>query len=111
MNVLMRLLIRGLSVVITSYLLPGIHIENFLTAIVVGVVLGIINTVIKPVLIILTLPINLLTLGLFTFLLNGLLVLLTSSLVPGFRVDNFGWAILFSILISCVSWFLDSLTK
>lgn len=111
MNVLMRLLISGLSVVITSYLLPGIHIENFLTAIVVGVVLGIINTVIKPVLIILTLPINLLTLGLFTFLLNGLLVLLTSSLVPGFRVDSFGWAILFSILISCVSWFLDSLTK
>lgn len=107
----MRLLISGLSVIITSYILPGIHIESFFTAIVVGVVLGIINAIIKPILIILTLPINLMTLGLFTFLLNGLLVLATSSLVPGFRVDNFGWAILFSIVISCVSWFLDTLTK
>jgi len=107
----MRLLISGLSVIITSYILPGVKVDSLLTAIIVGVVLGIVNSVIKPILILLTLPVTIMTLGLFTLVINGLLVLLTSSLVPGFRVENFWWAVLFSIVISLVSWFLNSLTK
>ena len=111
MQILMRLLISGLSVIITSYILPGVKVDSLLTAIIVGVVLGIVNSVIKPILILLTLPVTIMTLGLFTLVINGLLVLLTSSLVPGFRVENFWWAVLFSIVISLVSWFLNSLTK
>ena len=107
----MRLLISGLSVIITAYLLSGIHVDSFFTAIVVGVVLGIVNSIIKPIFILLTLPITIITLGLFTLVVNGLLVLLTSSLVPGFRVENLWWAVLFSIAISFVSWFLNTLTK
>lgn len=111
MGIIIRLLINALAVYITSQILPGISINNFFTAITVAVILGIINTVIKPILIILTLPLNILTLGLFTFIINGFIIFLTSSLVPGFNVANFWWAILFSLVISIVSWFLQSLTR
>ena len=73
------------------------------------VVLGIINAFIKPVLIILTLPINILTLGLFTFVINALIIILTSGLVPGFKVNGFWWALLFSIVLSIVNSFLHQL--
>lgn len=111
MGIIIRLIINALAVYITSQILPGVSINNFLTAITVAVILGVINTIIKPILIILTLPLNILTLGLFTFIINGFIILLTSSLVPGFTVQNFWWAILFSLVISIVSWFLQSLTR
>ncbi len=111
MQFLINLLINGFAVYITSRLLSGVQIKDFLTAIIVSIVLGIANTLLKPVLVILTLPITVVTLGLFYFVLNGLLILLASSVVPGFSVANIGWAILFSLALSIVNWFLHSLTK
>lgn len=108
---IVKLLINGFAVLVTGYLLHGVHIASFFTALVIAIVLGIINTLLKPVLLLLTLPINILTLGIFTIILNGLLILLTSAVVPGFKVDGLLWAILFSIVLSLVNWFLNLLTK
>ena|SRR5579864_6255906 len=109
MSILINLLLSTIAVLITAKILPGVHINNLLTAVIVAVVLGIINVVIKPILFFLTLPINILSLGLFTFVINGLLVLLVSTIVPGFHVDNILWAILFSLILSVVNWFISSL--
>lgn len=106
-----KLVINGFAVLVTGYLLQGVHISNFFVALAVAIVLGIINTLLKPVLLLLTLPINILSLGIFTIILNGLLILLTSAIVPGFKVDGLLWAILFSIVLSLVNWFLNLLTK
>ncbi|MDO8610010.1 MAG: phage holin family protein [bacterium] len=111
MQLILNLLVNGFAVFVTAYLLKGVHISNFVTAIIVSIVLGIVNTILKPILIILTLPINILTLGLFTLILNGLMILLVSAFVPGFKVDNILWAIFFSLVLSIVSGFLQLLTK
>ncbi|MBI2443069.1 MAG: phage holin family protein [Candidatus Levybacteria bacterium] len=105
MNLLIQIFINGLAVFLTAYILPGVHVNNFITAIVVGVVLGIINAFVKPLLVLLTLPITIVTLGLFYFVLNALLILLVARIVLGFTVANFWWALLFSLVISLVSWF------
>lgn len=110
MRLLFNLLINALAVFISAYILPGVKVDTFVTAFVVAIVLGVVNAFIKPVLVILTLPVTLLTLGLFIIVINALMVLLVSALVPGFKVDGFWWAILFSLALSLVSWFLHSLT-
>lgn len=109
MGLIIKLLVSTLSVIVGSYLLPGVKVPDFSTALIVAIVLGVINMFMKPILILLTLPLNILTLGLFTLIINGLLILLTSRLVPGFYVENIWWAILFSIIISLVSTFLNHL--
>lgn len=111
MSLLINLLISSLAIFVTAYLLPGVRLKDFFTAVVVAIVLGIVNTIIKPIIIILTLPFNILTLGLFTFIINGLMILLTSAGVPGFSIKNIWWAILFSIILSLVNWLLHFLTK
>lgn len=111
MQLIINLLINGFAVFVTGYLLSGVHVDTFFTAIVVSIVLGIVNTLIKPILVIFTLPFNILTLGLFTFVINGLLIILVSKIVPGFVVDGFFTAILFSIILSIVNWFLGVITK
>ncbi len=103
MHILINWFVTTVAILIAAYLLPGIAIKGLAAAIVAALVLGLINAVIKPVLIILTLPLNILTLGLFTFVLNALLVLLTSAIVPGFYVRSFLWALLFSFVFSIVS--------
>lgn len=109
MNALIGLVLNAVAVVITAYLLPGVQVQSFLTAIVVAVVLGLVNAVLKPILFILTLPVNILTLGLFTFILNGIIILLVSAVVPGFRVNGLLWAILFSIILSLINGFISAL--
>jgi putative membrane protein len=109
MNLIIRWLLATVAVILVSYLLPGISLAGFWTALLVALVLGIINAVIKPFLIILTLPINIMTLGLFTLVINALLVLLASAVVSGFGVNNFWTAVLFSILLSIVNFFLSKL--
>ncbi|HEX8966152.1 MAG TPA: phage holin family protein [Patescibacteria group bacterium] len=109
MQIIINLLLSTVAVIISAYVLPGVKVDSFLTAVVVAVVLGIINAVIKPILIVVTLPINIITLGLFTFIINGIIILLVSAFVPGFKVQGFLWAILFSIVLSIVSWFISSL--
>lgn len=111
LNILINWLVSGLVVFAASYLLPGVHIEGFFTALVVALILGILNALVKPVLFLLTLPITLLTLGMFMFVLNALLVLLTSALVPGFKVDGFLWAMIFSLVISIFGSFTHILFK
>lgn len=109
MALLINILISGLAVYIASYLLPGVMLDGFGAAIIVGIVLGIVNTVVKPILVLLTLPITIVTLGLFAFVINALMVLLVDALIPGFSVASFWTAIIFSLVLSVVNWFLNSL--
>ena len=109
MNILLNILLDGIAVYVASLLLSGVHINNFGTALIVAIVLGVVNALIKPLIVILTLPITIITLGLFYFVINGILILLVAFLVPGFKVDGFLWAILLSIVLSLISWFLHRL--
>ncbi|OGK17864.1 hypothetical protein A3G67_02980 [Candidatus Roizmanbacteria bacterium RIFCSPLOWO2_12_FULL_40_12] len=111
MEILMRALVNGLAVWITSYVLPGVNVDGFLTAIIVAVILGIVNAVLKPLLILLTIPITVLSLGLFIFVINALLILLVAKIVPGFTVESFWWALGFSLVLSIVNSFLQSLSQ
>lgn len=110
-NLIVRILISAFSVYVASLILPGVTINSFQTALIVAVVLGAINMFIKPVLILLTLPLTLLTFGLFAFVLNALLILLASNLVPGFTVDGLLWALTFSFVVSIISGFLNTLSN
>lgn len=100
MHILLRWLISALVIIAISYLLPGIHVSGFLVALIAALVLGLVNAIVKPIVILLTLPINILTLGLFTFVINAALVLLAAKIVPGFSVDGFWWALAFSLITS-----------
>lgn len=111
MGILIGWLVSSIAILITAYLLPGVHLQNFIAALATSLVLGIINAIIKPILLILTLPINVLSLGLFTFIINALLVMLASKIVPGFQVDGFWWALAFSIVLSLVNSILHNLSK
>ena len=108
-GILIRWLISAFSIMVTAYLVNGIHVSGFLSAFFAAAILGILNAFFRPVLFILTLPINILSLGLFTFVINALLLMMVSGVISGFSVDGF-WAALFgSLLISLVSWLLTSL--
>jgi len=109
MNLLIRWLIATIAIILTSYLLPGVVLAGFWTAVLVALVLGIINLIIKPLLVILTLPINILTLGLFTLVINALLIMIASAVVDGFSVASFWTALLFSIILSVFSFILNKL--
>jgi len=100
---LLKFLIYAVAILITAYLLPGVFLAGPVVAIIVALVLSLINMFIKPLLIILTLPLNILTLGLFTFVINAALILLVSTIVPGFKVANFGWALLFSLILVVIN--------
>jgi putative membrane protein len=106
MTFLVHWLIRAVAIIITAYLLPGVRLSGFFAALVTALVLGLINTFIKPLLLILTLPLNILTLGLLTFVINALLILLTSAIVPGFAVSSFFWALLFSLVLAIINYAL-----
>jgi putative membrane protein len=109
MHILLAILINTIAVLLTAYVLPGIHLAGFWTSVFVAIVFGIVNAVLRPIIFILTLPINILTLGLFSFVIMGLLVYLVSAIVPGFKVDNLGWAILFALIVAILNWILWSL--
>ena len=106
---LLKWLISTLAVIITAYLLPGVSVRSFWTALLVAFVLGIVNAIIRPIFVILTLPLTVVTLGLFLFVINALLILLTSAVVPGFEVRGFWWALLFSLVLSIISWALHKI--
>jgi putative membrane protein len=103
LGILFQLAVAGLAIIFTAYLLPGISVDDFLTGIVIAALLALLNITIKPVLIFLTIPITLITLGLFLLVLNGFLVIIASMIVPGFTVDSFWWALLFSLILSLVN--------
>jgi len=110
MPILIRLIVLAIAVFIASYIIPGVVIDTFTSLIVVSIVLAVVNTFIKPILVILTFPLTIVTLGIFLLVINGLLVLLVSSVVPGFHVATLFTAILFSIVVSLVSSLLSKLT-
>ena len=109
MRLLIVWLINALALMAVAYLVPGIAVSSFVTALVAALVLGLVNTVIRPVLLLLTLPATLLTLGLFIFVLNGLLFWLVGSFLAGFVVAGFWPGVIGAIAYSIVSWLLSAL--
>ena len=109
MRLLAVWLINALALLALPYILPSIRVDGFVTALWVAVVLGLINAVIRPVLLLLTLPVTLLTLGLFIFVVNGLMFLLAAKLLDGFVVDSFMAGVIGSALYSVISWLLTRL--
>jgi putative membrane protein len=111
MKTLIHFVVSTIAILITAYILPGVHVSGLLAAFVLAVVLGAINLVLRPILIFLTLPITIFTLGLFVLVINGLLVMLASYIVPGFTVDSFWSAFLFGIVLAIVNWVLQIFEK
>ena len=109
MGILIRILVTALAALLTAYILPGVKLQDFTTALILAIVLGLLNLIVKPVLVILTLPVTVITMGLFLLVINALIVLWANSLVKGFRVDNFWWALLFSVVLSIISGIMLSL--
>jgi putative membrane protein len=111
MKILVKWLLSTVAIMIAAYLLPGVEVDGFTSALIGALVLGLINTFIKPILVIFTLPINILTLGLFTLVINALLVMLMATIVSGFSVVSFWWALLFGVVLAVVTWFLSKIFK
>jgi putative membrane protein len=104
MNLLRRFIVNCIAVAAGALILPGIHIENsFLSLIGVTLLLSILNTFLKPILILFTIPVTIITFGLFLIVINALIVMIVGNLVNGFVVDSFWWAVLFSFIISLIN--------
>ncbi len=111
MKLIIHWLLSALAILIAAFILPGVMVSGIFTALVLAAALGLINAVLKPVLVILTLPINILTLGLFTLVIDAVLIILAAQIVQGFRVDGFLSAILFAVVLAIVSAFLHGFEK
>lgn len=111
MQLLVKLLINAIAVYTTAHILPGINIADFLTAVVTAVVIAAVNLIVKPILLFFTFPITLVTLGLFTLVINALLILLVDYLVPGFEVQSFIWALLFSLTLSLITSIINFISR
>ncbi|HBI17311.1 MAG: hypothetical protein UR60_C0033G0013 [Candidatus Moranbacteria bacterium GW2011_GWF2_34_56] len=111
MKYLINWVVMALAVFISAKIIPGVEVDSFFVAFIAALVLGIINVLLKPILLILTLPINILTLGLFTLVINAFLVLLASKWVDGFMVNGFWWALIFSLVMSIVQSALHQVGK
>lgn len=111
MNIILKILATAATLILVAYLVPGFAVASFYTALIVAVVLGLVNLIIKPIVVILTLPINILTLGLFTFVINALLLWFVASFIDGFSIDGFIPAFLGALIISIVSWLVGRFSK
>lgn len=111
MNLIIRLLLNALAVFVLAHLLSGVDVDGYLGALIVAVVLAILNLLVKPLLVIFTLPVTIMTLGLFLLVINALIILLADKLLDGFGVSSFWTALLFSILLSILQSILHSLFK
>ena len=107
-GLILRWLVLTASITLTAYLFEGIRVTGFFSAFCAAAVLGVLNAFFRPILFILTLPINVLTLGLFTFIINAMLLKMASSVIPGFHVQGFWPAVMGSLIISLISWLLSS---
>ncbi|QSE96731.1 phage holin family protein [Fulvivirga lutea] len=103
MNFLVKLLISGLAVILTSYLLPGVSVDGYFAAVLVAAILSLLNVIVRPILIVLTIPITVFTLGLFLLVINALMILIADYFIPDFYVDNFWWALLFSVILAVIN--------
>lgn len=111
MNFFIRVAMTGLSAYVLTQILGGIHMDDFFSALIFALVLAILNTVLRPILILLTIPITIFTLGLFLLVINALMILLVDYMLNSVSVDGFWWAMLFSILLTLVTSFLMSTIK
>lgn len=111
MKLIMRLVINTLALLVVEYIVPGFHLANIWTAVVAAIAIGIVNTFIRPIIQIIALPFSILTFGIVAFLINVLLLWGTSMFVPGFVIANFWTAVIASVLLSFVSWFLHKLAS
>lgn len=109
MGLLIGWAVNAGALLLLAWLMPAVQVASFGTALVVALVLGLLNAVIRPVLVVLTLPVNLLTLGLFTFVINGFLFWFAARILEGFAVRSFGWAILAAIVYSLISWAISAI--
>ena len=111
MRLIIRLAINVIALLVVEYIVPGFTLSNLMTAVVAAIVIGVVNTFIKPILQLIALPISLLTFGISAFLINVFLLWGTSKIVPGFYIASFTTAIVASIALSLVSWFLHKLAN
>ena len=111
MNYLFKVLLTALAVLLIAYILPGVEVDDYGTAIWVAFIVGLLFSILKPILVILTLPVTILTLGLFLFVINAAMILLANSWIDGFSVSGFWTALLFSILLSFFESILHSLIE
>lgn len=109
MNFIIQLIVSALAVLISSYILPGVEVDNIVTALLVAAVLAFLNTVIKPIMVLLTIPVTILSFGLFLLVINAFIIILTDKLIDGFQVRGFWWALLFSLVLSFVTSVLNGL--
>ena len=111
MGLILKLIVSALAVLAADWLLPGVSVNSMTTAILVAIVLALLNTFVKPVLVFLTIPITVLTLGLFLLVINAIMVLIAEAVVPGMRVDGFLSAVLFSLVVSVLTALMEWLGK
>ena len=111
MNAVIQFLLNGLAVLLTAYLLPGVHVEHYGHALLVALVLAIANVLLKPLFVIFTIPLTIATLGLFLLVINAIIIIIVDSLVPGFRVEGFWWALAFSLILSIFNSMFTDLTR
>ncbi|MGM0589159.1 MAG: phage holin family protein [Bacteroidota bacterium] len=100
------ILINSVAVFLAAYILRGVHVKSYGTALVIAIILGLINTFIKPLIVLLTLPLTILTLGLFVLVINAFILKFVDELLDGFRIESFAWAIMMSIVLSILNGFL-----
>lgn len=108
MNIFIQLFLQTVAVLIAAYLVPGIYVDSLFTAFVLAIVIGLLNAIVKPILIILTLPATIMTLGLFLLIINAFIVYLAAQIVPGFQVESTASAIIFSIVLWLVGLVLST---
>ncbi|MFZ1530219.1 MAG: phage holin family protein [Ferruginibacter sp.] len=111
MNFIIKLLITAAVAYLLPHLLSGVHVDGFKAAIIFALILGFLNAIVKPILVFLTLPATIITLGLFLLVINALMVIFADKFIDGVRVDGFWWALLFSILLSVITSFLHGLVE
>lgn len=109
MTLLLIWILNAVALLVVAYVLPGIHVASFGSAMIAAVVLGLLNTLVKPILTLLTLPITIVTLGLFLLVINALVFWMAGSILSGFQVDGFWWAVIGAIIYSVVSGFFSRL--
>jgi putative membrane protein len=103
MSAILSLVVNAVGIFVVGYLLKGVQIKSFVTALGVALLLAVINTFVRPILVFLTFPITLVTFGLFIWVINALMLMLADAFVEGMKIDNFGWALLFSLLLSILN--------
>lgn len=107
MKFIINILVSAIAVLISAWLLPGVHVTDYVSALLVAVVLAFLNAVVKPILTILTIPITFFTLGFFLLVINALMIMLASKIIPEFHVSGFWWALIFSLILSLVTGILN----